>query len=92
MNYVVRPGQESVFEAACQRVLELMDETDGHAESRLYRRVDGAADHEYLIVSRWSEEATFERFVRSEAFRKVTSWGLEHVLEARPRHTTYREG
>jgi hypothetical protein len=30
--------------------------------------------------------------VRSDAFKKVTSWGLANVLAGRPRHTTYREG
>jgi heme-degrading monooxygenase HmoA len=93
MNYHVLEGKESVFEAACERVLEVMREAPGHAESQVFRRVDaGASGGEYLIVSRWSEEDAFQAFVRSEAFRKVTSWGLANILAGRPRHTTYREG
>ena len=93
MNYLVLEGKESVFEAACERVLETMRGAPGHAESQIFRRVDaGANSGEYLIVSRWSEEAAFQSFVRSEAFQKVTSWGLANILAGRPRHTTYREG
>ena len=58
-----------------------------------YRRVDaGAQGAEYLIASRWSDEEAFRAFVASEAFKKVTSWGLAHILAGRPTHTTYREG
>jgi heme-degrading monooxygenase HmoA len=90
MNYRVRSGKEQVFEDAFARVLEVMREVEGHAESHLYREVgEGARD--YLIVSRWTSEDAFRDFVRSERFAKVTHWGSEHVLEGPPRHTTYRE-
>ena len=89
MNYRVREGKEDVFEAACKRVLEVMEGDDGHADSRIYRAIDGA--REYLIVSRWQSEDAFMSFVRSDTFRKVTDWGAENILEGPPRHTTYRE-
>jgi heme-degrading monooxygenase HmoA len=92
MNYHVLEGKEAVFEAACERVLEAMQGASGHAESQIFRRVDARGDgREYLIVSRWGDEDAFQSFVRSEAFKKVTSWGLGNVLAGRPRHTTYRE-
>jgi heme-degrading monooxygenase HmoA len=91
MNYRVLAGKEEVFEDACQRVLEAMKEAPGHDHSSVYRRIDGGAAAEYLIVSRWSDEPAFRAFVASEAFRKVTSWGLAHILAGRPSHTTYRE-
>ena len=93
MNYHVLEGKESVFEGACERVLEVMKQAEGHAESQVFRRVDRGGDgREYLIVSRWNDEAAFDAFVRSDAFKKVTSWGLANILAGRPRHTTYREG
>ena len=90
MNYHVLPGKEQVFEDACARVVETMQGVDGHDESHLYRRVaDGAGV--YLIVSRWESEEAFGAFVASDAFKKVTNWGQEHILAGPPRHTTYRE-
>jgi heme-degrading monooxygenase HmoA len=92
MNYQVLPGKEEVFEGACRKVLEVMADAAGHDGSQIYRRVDGGSASEYLIVSRWNDEPAFEAFIRSDAFKKVTSWGLANVLAGRPRHTTYREG
>ena len=89
MNYQVLPGKESVFEAACHRVLETMAAATGHDNSRIYRNIDAAG--EYLIVSRWNDESAFQAFVQSDAFKKVTSWGRENILAGRPSHTTYRE-
>lgn len=89
MDYAVIPGKEEVFEAAFARVLDALGKADGHVESRLYRRVGG--DPEYLIVSRWDDEGAFQRFIRSDAFRKVAAWGREHILARRPSHTTWRE-
>ena len=92
MNYRVLEGKEQVFEDACQRVLEVMEDTAGHEGSELFRRVDAAAKGkgEYLIVSRWSDENEFQAFIASDAFKKVTSWGLKNILAGRPSHTTYR--
>jgi heme-degrading monooxygenase HmoA len=90
MNYYVRPGKEQVFEDACQRVIEALSGAEGHEASKLYRCVD-PGDPEYLIVSRWQDEAAFRAFVRSDRFRKVTSWGAENILSGPPRHTTYGE-
>jgi heme-degrading monooxygenase HmoA len=93
MNYQVLPGKEEPFEAACQRVLEVMKGAAGHESSAVYRRVDGGGGgSEYLISSRWSDEEAFRGFIASDAFKKVTSWGLANILAGRPSHTTYREG
>ena len=92
MNYRVVSGKEKQFEGACNRVLALMGKTEGHHGSQIFRRIDGGDGPEYLIVSRWTDESAFQGFVASDAFKKVTSWGKEHILSARPSHTTYREG
>ena len=90
MNYFVREGKAQIFEAACAKVIDLMQTIDGHAESHVYRRVAAGAPV-YLIVSRWASDDAFGGFIRSDAFRKVTDWGKENILTARPTHTTYRE-
>lgn len=91
MNYQVLEGKEKVFEDACQRVLETMGEAVGHAGSELYRRVQDGPSAVYLIISRWNDEAAFRSFIGSDAFKKVTNWGLQNILAGRPSHTTYRE-
>ncbi len=91
MNYSVLAGKEEVFEGACRKVIEVMGEAGGHAESYLYRRIGDGEGAQYLIVSRWNDEAAFKTFIASDQFKKVTSWGLQNVLAGRPSHTTYRE-
>ena len=91
MNYFVRAGKEQIFEDACARVVEVMQSGEGHDRSEIYRKT-GEGRPTYLIVSRWKSEEDFRAFVGSEAFRKVTSWGAENILDGPPRHTTYREG
>lgn len=88
MNYSVREGKEKVFEDACARVIQTMGGLDGHSESKLFREV-GAGGRHYLIVSVWSSEQAFRDFVASDAFKKVTNWGAENILEGRPSHTVY---
>jgi heme-degrading monooxygenase HmoA len=91
MNYDVLPGKEEVFEGACKKVLEVMNDADGHGESQIFRRVDQDDSAQYLITSRWQDETAFNTFIASEPFKKVTSWGLKNVLAGRPSHTTYQE-
>ena len=91
MNYRVLAGKEEIFEAACERVLEVMKGATGHDDSAVYRRLGDAAAAEYLIVSRWIDEPAFQAFLASETFKKVTSWGLANILAGRPSHTTYHE-
>ncbi len=90
MNYQVIPGKEQIFEDACANVVKTMQEIEGHDTSEIFKSVS-AKTPAYLIVSRWQSEDAFQSFVASDAFKKVTSWGAQNVLAARPRHTTYRE-
>jgi len=90
MNYEVLAGKEEVFEKACERVIAAMQPMEDHAESRLFRQV-GEDTRTYLIVSRWSSEDAFNEFIRSDQFKKVTSWGADNILAGRPSHTIYRE-
>ncbi|HTO71411.1 MAG TPA: antibiotic biosynthesis monooxygenase family protein [Myxococcota bacterium] len=88
MNYSVREGKEQIFEDACTRVIETMRGIDGHSDSHLFREV-GPRSRQYLIVSVWSSEQAFRDFVASDAFKKVTNWGAQNILEGRPSHTVY---
>ena len=90
MNYFVRDGKEDVFEAACAKVIDLMQTIDGHDESHIYRRV-ATESPVYLIVSRWQGQDAFAEFTASDAFKKVTDWGQQNILNGPPKHTTYRE-
>ena len=76
-----------VFERAFDAVRNAMNEMEGHEETELFRSV--SRPDSYLIVSRWQSRERFETFIRSEQFRKVTTWGQDQVLAERPRHEVY---
>ena len=88
MNYNVLPGKQEEFEQKFASVLEALRAADGHVASNLFR--DVADDASYLIVSEWSEQERFVAFIRSQAFKDVTSWGKAEILAGRPKHTVYR--
>ena len=88
MNYEVLEGKEEVFEKAFAHVLARLEGADGHESSRLLRDVHQV--RYYAIHSRWSDEKSFRAFVASEEFAKVTNWGKEQILAARPEHIVYR--
>lgn len=87
MRYDVLPGKEQVFVDAFSKVLTALKSVAGHVESHLYE--DVADKGRYLIVSEWARKDDFEAFIRSDAFRAVTTWGKEQILRGRPQHTVY---
>ena len=87
MNYKVRSGKEGVFEKAFLEVLQVLKKGKGNKESFLYQEVK--EKNSYLIISEWNYEEAFRNFIRSEAFRNVTDWGKEEILEKRPSHKVY---
>ena len=89
MNYQVVPGKNQVFVDAFRAVLQSMQDTEGHTETRLYHDVD--RPDSYLIASEWSSREVFEAFLASEQFARVTDWGREQILAARPRHEIYEK-
>jgi len=90
MYYDVLPGKEDLFEKKFFEVLHAMEAMPGHQRSFLYRRVDDPTS--YAILSEWDSQDGFMSFVRSEAFKQVTSWGREQVLRQAPRHKIYPRG
>lgn len=90
MNYSVLPGKEAVFERAFEAVLGAMRAEEGHVRSTLFLARGGESPGaSYLILSEWADQATFQRFVRSEAFGRVTRWGREEILAGPPRHELF---
>ena len=87
MNYQVLPGKEDAFEAKFSDVLATFEQGAGHRTSHLYREV--GAQQTYLIHSEWETREAFQEFIRSDAFRQVTNWGKESILDGRPSHRVY---
>jgi heme-degrading monooxygenase HmoA len=87
LYYDVIPEKAKQFEDKFVDVLNLMKGMKGHKQSYLYRRVDDP--HSYAIIGEWETQEDFAAFIRSDAFRAVTSWGREQVLRGAPRHKIY---
>src|SRR5262245_10037994 len=87
MYYDVIPDKGKLFEDKFFQVLGLMKGMKGHQQSFLYHRVDDP--HSYAIISEWDTQEDFMAFIRSDAFREVTTWGREQVLRGPPRHKVY---
>ena len=87
MHYDVIPGKEEEFEKGFLAVIEHLKTVGGHVESRLYE--DVASVGSYVILSEWDSRESFQRFIQSPAFAKVTAWGRGEILRGRPRHKIY---
>ena len=88
MNYHVIAGKQQDFEEKFKAVMTALEGAAGHTSSTLWK--DVADDASYLITSEWSEEQAFNDFIRSQAFRDVTTWGKEQILSGRPQHKVYK--
>lgn len=87
MNYEIIPGKEGEFEKVFGKVNEIMTSLPGHTESHLFKNV--ASPQSYLIISEWTDRASFEAFTSSEQFKNVANWGKEKILATRPKHEIY---
>jgi heme-degrading monooxygenase HmoA len=87
MHYDVVPGKEEEFERGFLGVLEHLKTLPGHVESHLYE--DVASVGSYVILSQWETKESFDAFLRSPEFAKVTAWGKAEMLRGRPRHKVY---
>ena len=88
MNYKMIPGKEKIFEDAFSKVIDVMNEMEGHSKSSLYK--DVSDPQSYLIVSEWNSEDAYNGFIQSDKFKGVVNWGKENILAARPSHTVYK--
>ncbi len=87
LYYDVIPDKAPLFEQKFNEVLELLKGVKGHKQSFLYRRVDDPFS--YAIIGEFETQDDFTAFIRSEAFKHVTTWGREQVLRGAPRHKVY---
>lgn len=67
--------------------MDLLSQNAGHVKSFLYRDVKNPRS--YAIISEWKSRADFTRFLQSDMFKQVTSFGKDQILEQRPRHKIY---
>ncbi len=89
MNYEVLPGKDADFEKKFRAVIDSFEKDAGHRRSSLFRDVN--SPQSYLIHSEWESKDAFLEFIRSDEFRRVTSWGQEEILAGRPKHRIYGE-
>ena len=61
----------------------IMADMPGHAETHLYRDVE--AEHDYLVVSEWTDEAAFNLFIESDRFNVAGQVSLGAAGRGRPR-------
>ena len=87
MHYDVVPGKEDEFEQGFLKVLEHLRTLPGHVDSHMYE--DVAVVGSYVIMSQWETKESFEAFIHSPEFAKVTAWGRAEMLRGRPRHKVY---
>jgi heme-degrading monooxygenase HmoA len=87
MHYDVVPGKEEEFEQGFLKVLEHLRTLPGHVDSHMYE--DVAVVGSYVIMSQWENKESFEAFIHSPEFAKVTAWGKAEMLRGRPRHKVY---
>jgi heme-degrading monooxygenase HmoA len=88
MNYHVLPGKQKDFEDKFGAVMGALNAAAGHTHSTLWK--DTSDDASYLITSEWADETAFHDFIRSQAFKDVTTWGKEQILSTRPQHKIYK--
>jgi len=87
LYYDVLPDKAKEFEKKFFDVLDHLKGMDGHQQSFLYQRVDDSSS--YAIIGEWDSQEQFMVFIKSDAFREVTTWGKEQILRGRPRHKIY---
>lgn len=95
MSYRVVPGREEEFERVFDSVVEQLAAVDGHVRTRLLQACDGASPDEgaeYVIQSEWRDRRSFDAFLDSSVFARVTAWGGREILRDRPEHTIYERG
>jgi heme-degrading monooxygenase HmoA len=94
MSYEVIPGREEQFERVFEGVVDKLEHVDGHVRTRLYRACDRGSEGppDYMILSEWRDRASFDGFVGSSVFARVTAWGGREILRGRPVHEIYEHG
>ncbi len=83
LNYDVKPGRIEEFKKSLMQLIEAMQASDGHIETRLFS--DVTRPNSMLIYSNWKTKAEFSKFVRSDIFKQAVSDTVA-MLESTPSH------
>ena len=83
MFYTVKPDHRGEFVDTFAEVGGLLDEMDGHRESRLLANREN--ENDMFIASEWDSREDALGFFSSEEFAETVRFGRE-VLDDRPRH------
>ena len=83
LNYDVKPECTEDFKKTLMELIEAMQGSDGHIETRLFS--DVAQPNSMMIYSNWKTKAEFGDFVRSDTFQEALSEAVA-MLESRPTH------
>jgi len=83
MFYTVKPDYRDEFVEKFGEVGGILNDMDGHVETRLLANVGD--ENDMFISSRWRSKEDAMEFFRGDAFRNTVDWGRE-VLDDRPRH------
>ena len=87
LNYDVKPEHVEEFTDYTKRVIEVMQDFEGHMETRLY--VDAFKPTSMMIYSEWENVALFRAFMASDAF-KNTLKTASGMLSGRPSHKVFK--
>ncbi|MFN2134545.1 MAG: antibiotic biosynthesis monooxygenase family protein [Candidatus Promineifilaceae bacterium] len=88
LNYDIKPQYVDEFTAYSLKVIELMQDWDGHIETRLY--IDAAKPNSMMIYSNWETTEQFKEFMKSDAFKGAIGATYD-MLEGMPSHKVYEQ-
>jgi chlorite dismutase len=83
MFYEVQPDHREDFREKFATVGGLLEELEGHLDTRLLANVED--ENDMFIASQWASKEDAMGFFRSEEFADTVDWGRD-VLADRPRH------
>jgi quinol monooxygenase YgiN len=85
LNYDVKPEKVEEFKKTLMQLIDAMQGSDGHIETRLFS--DVAQPNSMMIYSNWRTKAEFTSFVRSDTFKQALGEAVA-LLEGKPTHFT----
>ncbi|MFN2104799.1 MAG: antibiotic biosynthesis monooxygenase family protein [Candidatus Promineifilaceae bacterium] len=88
LNYDIKPEYVEAFTDYSINVINLMQDWDGHIETRLF--IDAQKPNSMMIYSNWETADQFKQFMKSDAFKGALGATYD-MLEGMPSHKVYEE-
>lgn len=88
LNYDIKPEYVEEFTNYSLTVIDLMQDWDGHVETRLY--IDATKPNSMMIYSNWETVEQFKDFMKSDAFKGAIRSTYD-MLEGMPSHKMYEQ-